>query len=228
VTLRRLLLFHACLGVLVFSAPKAQAGERSGQGRVQFAAGIRWIPNAGFVNEARAKGYDVGSRSYGLAPVGLLTFGYWVEEHLELSLEGSASYDSYGSAFRIQSATLGGTLRYSPWQTQQLWPYVGANFGYSLNGVKASLPSPLDSFAAEGYGGALMIGTGVDLSTHFGVSFEVRYYFASIAIPPFFSNNLNAGGISFLIGAYLRLPKPHETMEPQLPKNLDEELAPTP
>jgi hypothetical protein len=228
VTRPRLLFAQTCLVAFLCAASRAEAGDRSGQGRIQFAAGLRWLPQAGFLSEARALGYDVGRRSYGLAPQGMLTFGYWVEDHIEFSLEGTGSYDSYGPAFRVQSATLGVTLRFAPLTTARVWPYVGGNFGYSLNGVSTPLASPLNSFAAEGYGGAVLVGTGLDLSPHFGVSFELRYTFTSIAIPPYFHNALNAGGLSFLIGGYLRLPKPHETLEPQIPKSLDEELAPTP
>jgi hypothetical protein len=223
----RLLILLASLAT-VGVAGGAEAQDRAGQGRIQLAAGPRWIPNAGFFYEARSLGYDVGSRSYGVSPIGMATFAYWIDEHLEFSLEGTLSYDSYGPAWSVQSATIGGTLRFSPLTDSPLWPYVGGNFGYSLNGVSTPLTAPLNTFSAEGYGGSLLIGTGLDLSTHFGVSFELRYTITSIAIPPYFHSNLNAGGLSFFIGGYLRLPKPHETMEPHIPNSLDQELPPTP
>jgi hypothetical protein len=220
----------ASLAILVGTATEAeaQAQDRSGQGRIQVAIGPRWIPNAGFYNEGRALGYDMGSRSYGLSPIGMATFAYWVEERLEFSLEGTLSYDSYGAPWFVQSATIGGTLRFAPLTDSPLWPYVGGNFGYSLNGVSTPLVYPLRTFSAEGYGGSVLIGTGLDMSTHFGVSFEARYTITSIAIPPYFHSALNAGGLSLLIGVYLRLPKPHETMEPHIPSSLDQELPPTP
>ncbi len=221
------ILFLTCLLAWFGESGRAEAGDRSGQGRIQVAGGLRYVTQGGFLDEARTLGYDVGPHSYGIAPVGMLTFGYWVEDHLEFSLEGMGSFDGYGP-FQIQSVNLGGTLRFAPLTTSRYWPYVGGSFGYSLNGVTAPLAPPLNSFPAEGYGGAILVGSGLDLTPHFGVSFEVRYNFALIAIPPYFHNNLNAGGVSFLIGVYLRLPKPHETMEPQIPKSLDEELAPTP
>jgi hypothetical protein len=201
---------------------------RAGQGRIQVAGGVRYLTNSAFLSEARALGYDVGPHSYGLAPIGMATFAYWVEEHLEFSLEGTFSWDQYGPTLQVQSTTLGGTLRFAPLTTSPIWPYVGGNFGYSLNAVRAPLAYPLNSFNAEGYGGSIMLGTGIDLTHNFGVSFELRYTITSIEIPPYFHNYLNAGGLSFLIGGYLRIPKPHETMEPQIPTSLDESVAPAP
>jgi len=209
------------------SSALAQTQSRSGQGRIQLAAGVRWVENSGFYDAALARGVDVGRRSYGVAPIGMATFAYWVEEHLEFSLEGTLSYDQYGPVWQVQSATLGGALRFAPLTASPLWPYVGLNFGYSLNGVRSTLATPLNSFSAEGYGGSVLLGTGLDLAPLFGVSFELRYTITYIDIPPYHTN-INAGGLSFLIGVYLRIPKPHETMEPHIPKTLDEELPPTP
>ncbi len=136
----------------------------------------------------------------------MLSFGYWVQEDLELSLEGGYSYDHYGVAgsygWTENGETAMASLRWTPWQHMDLWPYVGGSFGYSLNG----LTGPINPYEeADGYGGAIFVGTGWDLSDRWGVTFELRYTIASVVVPPL-AQPFQVGGLSILIGPYIILP----------------------
>ncbi len=96
------------------------------------------------------------------------------------------------------------SLRFVPWTHWDWWPYVGGAFGYSLNQLSGtSLPYPEE---ADGYGGALFVGTGWDLSPRFGLTAEFRYNIASIQVPGF-NNPFDVGGPSILIGVYYTLAK---------------------
>jgi hypothetical protein len=100
--------------------------------------------------------------------------------------------------------TLGGTTRFAPFAPfSTSWPYLGLNFGYSLNHVAGYL-NPVEE--ADGYGAAVMIGSGFDFSTGFGGSVELRYNFSNVRIPNL-APTLNTGGLSILFGFYLRLQK---------------------
>jgi hypothetical protein len=94
----------------------ARAEGRQGEGRISLAVGPRGIPNDGFLHEQRLSGTIFSS--WGLGPAGLATFGYWLDDRFELSLEGGYGYDDYRlpgkGDWRINTATLGGTLRFAP------------------------------------------------------------------------------------------------------------------
>jgi len=175
-------------------------------GRIDLAIGPRLIPNSAFVNAQGISGSLFSTWSAG--PVALATFGYWLDEHFELSLEGTFAYDTYSvpqkAAWKIQTVTLGGAGRFTPFgPLSSAWPYIGLNFGYSLNHVVGYL-NPVEE--ADGYGSAVMIGSGFDLSTSLGASVELRYAFSNVRIPNL-GPTLNTGGLSILFGIYLRLQK---------------------
>src|ERR1700682_2081981 len=67
--------------------------ERQGQGRISLALGPRAIPNDGFLHEQGLSGRILST--WGLGPAALATFGYWLDDRFELSLEGGYGYDSY-------------------------------------------------------------------------------------------------------------------------------------
>ncbi|MHB1847046.1 MAG: hypothetical protein ACYCWW_19665 [Deltaproteobacteria bacterium] len=139
-----------------------------------------------------------------------------MEDDLELSLEGGYLWDHYrvlGSyGWTENGETLMASLRWTPWSHFDFWPYLGGSFGYSLNG----LTGPINSYEeADGYGGALFIGTGWDLSERYGISFELRYTIASVVVPPL-QQPFQVGGLSLLIGPYVIVPRSDDV--PSLPE----------
>lgn len=181
--------------------------SRDGQGRIGLSLGPRLVPNGGFLSDARATGETIPGGGYGLAPAGLASFGYWLEDSLELSIEGGYSRDQYGvtgsAPWLLNGETIMASMRWAPWTNFDIWPYGGASFGYSLN----SLTGPLNSTEeADGYGGALFVGTGWDLSERWGISLELRYTIASIIVPNL-THPFDVGGLSLLIGAYFIVPR---------------------
>lgn len=173
--------------------------------------GPRLVPNSGFLNDARGAGEEIPVGSFGLAPAALASFGYWIEDSLELSLEGGYSRDQYvvtGKApWLMNGETIMASIRWTPWTDLDVWPYGGGSFGYSLNSLTGPLNSPEE---ADGYGGALFVGTGWDLSSHWGLSLEFRYTLASIIVPNV-SHPFDVGGLSILVGAYFLIPREAET-----------------
>src|SRR5450631_4174047 len=118
------------------SEPPVQG--RQGMGRIDLSIVPRLIPNESFVNTQKVSGNLFSTWSAG--PAALVTFGYWLDEHFELSLEGTYGYDTYTvpgkASWRISTMTLGGATRFAPFSSfSTAWPYFGFNFGYSLNHV---------------------------------------------------------------------------------------------
>jgi hypothetical protein len=184
-------------------------------GRIDLALGPRLVPNQSFVEAQQISGNLFST--WGAGPIGVATFGYWIDDHFELSLEGTYAYDTYSvpgkAAWQISTATLGGAGRFAPFAPfSTAWPYIGLNFGYSLNHVVGYLNPPEE---ADGYGGAVMIGSGFDFSKNFGGSIELRYAFSQVRVPSLHPT-LNTGGLSILFGIYLRLQKePDEFGHPE-------------
>jgi hypothetical protein len=164
--------------------------------------------NEGFLDEARGDTEQIPGSDYGVAPLFILTFSYWVLENLELSLEGGYSRNQVSvtaaAPWVSTQETIMASLRFTPWTHWDWWPYVGGAFGYSLNQLSGTaLPYPEE---ADGYGGALFVGTGWDVSSHFGVTAELRYNIASIQVPGF-TNAFDVGGPSLMLGVYYTLAK---------------------
>jgi Outer membrane protein beta-barrel domain len=201
----------AALGIAL-SPGLARAVGRDGQGRVELEGGLTWIPDSPFTQNARAAGYGI-EQPYGLGPMGVASFGYWFDEHFEISIEGGYQHDAYSirgqSDLTLDSEILMATLRWAFIGSYNFWPYVGASFGYSFNGVSSPFQAPWNSWSAVGYGEAAELGVGLDLSDHFGVSLELRYTLALLQSP--FASSLNAGGLSLMFGVYLRIPRGPET-----------------
>jgi len=193
-------------------ARAAAAVGRDGQGRISLEGGITWVPDGPFTQNARAAGYDV-EQSYALGPVAVASFGYWVDQHFELSLEGGYQDDGYRvrgrSNLTLDSEILMATLRWTFIGGYKFWPYVGLSFGYSFNDVSSPFSAPWNSWSAVGFGEAAELGLGLDLSDRFGVSLELRYTLAILQTP--LPSSLNAGGLSLMLGVYLRLPRAPET-----------------
>jgi hypothetical protein len=204
--MRRKVLSSAAVALIVWGlgSREARADGRQGQGRIDLAIGPRAIPNGPFLSAQHISGNL--SSTWSVGPTVLGTFGYWVDEHFELSLEGSYGYDSYAvpptSEWRIGTTTLGGALRFAPFSLPSIaWPYLGLNFGYSLNHVLGPL-NPSEE--ADGYGGAILIGSGFDFSPNWGGTIELRYTYSQVVVPNLHPT-LNTGGLSLLFGIYLRI-----------------------
>jgi hypothetical protein len=199
--------------VAALSPRPALAVGRDGQGRIQLAGGATWIPDSPFTQNARADGYDV-AQPYTFGPVGVATFGYWFDQHFEVSIEGGYQHDAYGVQGRkdltLDSEILMATLRWAFIGGYNIWPYIGASFGYSFNNVSSPFNPPWDSWSAVGYGEAAEVGLGIDLSDRFGISFEARYTVAILQTQ--YPSSLNAGGLSLLFGVYLRIPRTPDSM----------------
>jgi hypothetical protein len=198
--------------IAAFSSRPASAVGRDGQGRIALAGGPTWISDNPFTQNARADGYDI-EQTYTFGPTAVATFGYWFDQHFELSIEGGYQHDGYGvrgkKDLTLDSEMLMATLRYSFIGGYNLWPYIGASFGYSFNGVSSPFLEPWDSWSAVGYGEAAELGLGIDLTDHFGISIELRYTVAILQTQ--YPSSLNAGGLTLLLGVYLRIPKAPET-----------------
>ncbi len=211
----------AALVVLLGAAPASAAG-RDGEGLIQFAPSLRAPLNAGFLDEARGNGEGIQGGNFNLAPGAFVTFGYFADEQVEIGIEGGYSRDWIGvtaaNPWLLNEETLQATVRYVPWTDWNLWPYVGAAFGYSLNAFNGTaLPHYED---AEGFGGALFAGSGWDLSAHFGVSLELRWTIASIVVPGF-THAFDVGGPTILAGFYWVLPHEDELSHPATPPSLE-------
>ncbi len=182
------------------------------RGASSLSGGPTWIADNLLTQNARAAGYDI-EQSYPLGGMGLGTFGYWFDQHFELSLEGGCSaHDAYGvrgkADLSLDSEILMATLRWAFIGGYNLWPYIGASFGYSFNSVSSPFALPWNSWNAVGYGEAAEIGPGVDLSDRFGLTVELPYTVALLETQ--FASSLNAGGLTLLFGVYLRIPKSPE------------------
>jgi hypothetical protein len=174
--------------------------------------GARSPLNSGFLDEARGDTETIEGGNFDVAPLGILSFSYWPLEYLELSLEGGYSRDQImlraAAPWLETEETIMASVRYAPWTHWDLWPYVGCAFGYSLNQLSGTaLPYPEE---ADGYGGALFVGSGWDLTPRFGLTLELRYNIASIEVPGF-TNNFDVGGPSVLLGFYFTLAKAVDT-----------------
>lgn len=196
------------LGALLVSGA-ARAVDREGSGRIGISGGLRLVPNNPFVQDARAAGYDV-TRDTGLGPSALATFGYWIDSNFELSIEGGYGHDSYTVAgnnrgLTLDTETLMASLRWTFLTGYDIFPYLGASFGYSFNGVSSPFQAPWDNWTATGYGEVAMVGIGYDLSDHVGLMAELRYTISVLQSP--LPSSLNAGGLSLLVGVYLRIPR---------------------
>ena len=214
------------LGVLlVMGGGSARAVGRDGEGRIGVAGGGMWISNNGFEQDARADGFDV-TAPYELARHILAAFANWVDERFELSLEGTYHHVGANIAgqqtLTIDVETIMATLRYVPFTDWDIWPYIGGSFGYGINTVGSPLnqawggcSTGCGNWSAVGYVESLEIGTGWDLSTHFGVSAELRYTFDLLQSP--FNASLNAAGLSVLVGVYLRIPRSIDEVGAVLP-----------
>ena len=198
--------------VAAVSSRESLALGRDGQGRISIEGGLTWVPDSPFTQDARASGYDI-ERPYAFGPVGVASFGYWLDQHFELSLEGGYQHDSHAvrgmSDLTLDSEILMATLRWTFIGGYNIWPYVGLSFGYSFNDVRSPFSAPWNSWSAVGYGEAAELGLGIDLSDRFGVSVELRYTLAILQTQ--FPSSLNAGGLSLLVGVYLRIPRAPET-----------------
>jgi hypothetical protein len=198
--------------VAAFSSQRAAAVGRDGQGRISLEGGATWISDNPFTQNARADGFDV-EQTYSFGPLAVASFGYWFDQHFELSIEGGYQHDGYGvrgkKDLTLDSESLMATLRWSFIGGYNLWPYIGASFGYSFNGISSPFVPPWNSWSAVGYGEAGEVGLGIDLSDHFGITFELRYTVAVLQTQ--YPSSLNAGGLSLLFGVYLRIPKAPET-----------------
>jgi hypothetical protein len=197
--------------VAALSSRQAAAVGRDGQGRIELSGGLTWIPDNPLTQDARARGYDI-EKPYALGPLAIGTFGYWFDQHFELSLEGGYQHDGYRvhglSDLTLDSEVLMATLRWGFIGGYNFWPYIGASFGYSFNAVSAPFAAPWNSWSAVGYGEAAELGLGLDLSDRFGITIELRYTVALLQTQ--FPSSLNAGGLTLLFGVYLRIPKSPE------------------
>ena len=201
--------------IAALAASSAVAQERDGEGRVSLSAGGLWTLNTPFAQDARNNGYEV-SAPYSFGPFFLGTFGYWVDEHFELSVEGDYHHAGLGirgqSSLSVDAETVMATVRWIFVTGYQLWPYLGGSFGLAINSVSSPLniawggcSTACNDWNAVGYGEALEFGAGWDLSTHFGVTAELRYTFDVLQSP--LSAAINAGGLSLMVGVYLRIPR---------------------
>ncbi len=142
---------------VALSSRQAAAIGRDGQGRIELSGGPTWIADNPLTQNARAAGYDI-EQSYTVGPMGLGTFGYWFDQHFELSLEGGYQHDSYGvrgkKDLTLDSEFLMATIRWAFIGGYNFWPYLGASFGYSFNRVSAPFTPPWNSWTAVGYGEA--------------------------------------------------------------------------
>jgi hypothetical protein len=174
-----------------------------------------WIPDNPFTQDARDHGYDLSS-NYSLAPHVLATFGYWVDEHFELSLEGGYHYDAIGAkggpGLTINAETVMATVRYVFLTSYDIWPYVGGSFGWAFNEVNSPFnfawggcSTGCNSWNAVGYAEAGEIGAGWDLSENVGVTAELRFTFDLLQSP--LPSAINAAGLSLMVGVYLRIPR---------------------
>ncbi|HUB07569.1 MAG TPA: outer membrane beta-barrel protein [Myxococcales bacterium] len=204
----------ACAAVLA-AASAARAAPRDGEGSISFAGGVRSPINGGFLDEARSDGEGISGGDFGIAPLAYLTFSYWVTENFDLSLEGGYSWDrisvNAANPWTANQENLMAALRYVPWTDWDFWPYVGGDFGYSLNQLSGTaLPHNEE---ADGYGGGVFVGSGWDLTAHFGVTAELRYNIISIQVPGF-SHAFDTGGPALLVGFYFTLGKSSESLTP--------------
>lgn len=196
------------LAVALTAGATARAQSRDGEGRISLEGGVRAPLNGGFLDEARGDTETIPGGDFGIAPLGILAFSYWPMESLELSLEGGYSRDQVSVAraapwIEVQE-TIMASVRYVPWTHWDFWPYVGCAFGYSLNQLTGTaLPYAEE---ADGYGGALFVGTGWDLTAHFGLTAEFRYNIASIEVPGF-TSAFDVGGPSLMVGIYFTIAK---------------------
>jgi hypothetical protein len=200
-------------------AGTAQAQSRDGEGRISIEGGVRSPLDSGFLDEARGDSETIEGGNFDIAPLAILTFSYWPLENLELSLEGGYSRDQItlkNAAPWIESQEmLMAAIRFVPWTHWNWWPYAGAAFGYSLNQLTGTtLPYAEE---ADGYAGALFVGTGWDLAAHFGLTAEFRYNIASIQVPGF-TNAYDVGGPSIMLGFYYTLAK--EVDSPATPPSM--------
>ncbi len=200
-------------------AGAARAQSRDGQGRISLEGGARIPLNGGFLGEARQDTETIQGGDFDVAPLGIVAFSYWPLEYLELSLEGGYSRDQINlkaAAPWVESQeTLMASLRYLPWTHWTFWPYVGGAFGYSLNQLTVTALTYEEE--AAGYGGALFVGTGWDLTAHFGVTAEFRYNIVSIQVPGF-THAYDVGGASLMRGIYYTLAK--DTDSPATPPSM--------
>ena len=211
----------ACVAAALAAGATARAVPREGEGSVSFAGGVRAPINAGFLDEARADGEGIPGGDFGLAPLGYLAFSYWPMDTLQLSLEGGYSWNrvmvSAANPWTLNQENLMAALRWVPFEGNDLWPYVGGDFGYSLNQLSGTaLPHNEE---ADGYGGGVFIGTGWDLSPHFGLTAELRYNIISIQVPGF-THAFDTGGPALLLGFYFTLGKASQTLTPATPSGI--------
>jgi hypothetical protein len=81
-----------------------------------------------------------------------------------------------------------------------------------LNHVLGPLNPPEE---ADGGGGAILLGSGFDLSRSWGATLELRYTISRVAVPNL-HEPLNTGGLLLLFGIHLRLPRePDEFRQPE-------------
>lgn len=202
-------------------AAAARAAPRDGQGRISVDLGARTPFNDGFYGEARSDGEQIPGSTFSVAPIGYLSFSYWPMESLELSLEGSYSWNSVSvkdaTPWTLTQENLMAALRYVPWTGWDAWPYVGGDFGYSLNQFTGTGLPHMEE--ADGYGGGLFLGTGWDLSAHFGITAELRYNIISIQVPGF-NHPFDTGGPTLLVGFYFTIAKSSDVPTPATPSGI--------
>ena len=198
--------FCSLLFAGLLTAGAGVAVERDGQGRIAVQGGLTYVPDNPFTQNARAAGFDI-EQPYALGPAVAATFGYWIDSDFEISIEGGYWHDAYSvrgqTALSLNTECLLATLRWSFLQTGDLWPYLGVSFGYEFNGIGSPFASPWNSWTATGYGEAAMVGIGWDLSSHVGVTAELRYNLDLVQSP--YASALNAGGATLMVGIYLRI-----------------------
>jgi hypothetical protein len=166
----------ALLALVPLAAASAEAVPREGEGSIAITAGVRSPINGSFLDEARSDGENVQGGDFGVAPLADVTFSYWATDNFLLSVEGGYTWDrvsvSGANPWTAQQENLMLALRWVPWGGRDFWPYVGGDFGYSLNQLNGTaLPH---SEEADGYGGGVFLGAGWDLTAHFGVMGELR------------------------------------------------------
>ena len=204
----RLVPLLICAGALGSSAGRAEAVGRGGQGRIELSVGPLWTTNNAFAQQSRAAGIPV-ELPYAISPHLLASFGYWLDESFEISLEGGYDHLQHSvrglSDLTIDSETVMASLRWCFVPGYNFWPYLGGSFGYAINSTNSPFAAPWNNWNATGYGEAAAAGLGWDLDDHVGVSAELRYTFNVLQSPV--PSALNAGGLSLLIGVYLRVPR---------------------
>ncbi|MHB8419965.1 MAG: outer membrane beta-barrel protein [Myxococcales bacterium] len=204
----------ACVALLL-AGSAARAAPRDGEGRISIEGGARSPINSGFLDEARGDGEVIPGGNFGIAPLALLTFAYWPAESFEIALEGGYSWSrvavSAANPWTENQENIMAALRWVPWTGYDFWPYIGGDVGYSLNQLTGTALPHFEE--ADGTGGGVFIGSGWDLTPHFGVTAELRYNIISLQVPGF-THAFDVGGPALLIGCYFTISKASESLTP--------------